>query len=144
MLTVSRDDGDLFAALRAGARGYLPKDLPADRITDALAIVMGGEVAMPPALVARLAEEFRDSAPRRRGLLQAAAGVRLTSREWEVLMRRGMTTAEIARRLFISQPTVRSHIVPTLAKLRVPNRRAAIRLFEGGAASSVDASAVDA
>jgi len=146
MLTVSRDDGDLFAALRAGARGYLPKDLPADRITDALAIVIEGEVAMPPELVARLAEELRDSAPRRRGLLHTAAGVRLTSREWEVLelMRRGMTTAEIARRLFISQATVRSHIASTLAKLRVPDRRAAIRMFEAGEASSVGASRADA
>jgi two-component system nitrate/nitrite response regulator NarL len=146
VLTVSRDDGDLFAALRAGARGYLLKDLPAERIPDALATVIEGEVAMPPALVARLAEQFRDSAPRRRGLLHMAAGVRLTSREWEVLelMRRGMTTAEIARRLFISQATVRSHIASTLAKLRVPDRRAAIRMFEEGAASSIGASRADA
>jgi two-component system nitrate/nitrite response regulator NarL len=146
MLTVSRDDGDLFAALRAGARGYLLKDLPADRIPEALATVMAGEVAMPPALVARLAEEFRDSAPRRRGLLHTAAGARLTSREWEVLelMRRGMTTAEIARRLFVSQATVRSHIASTLAKLRVPDRRAAIRMFEEGPASRIGASPADA
>jgi two-component system nitrate/nitrite response regulator NarL len=136
MLTVSRDDGDLFAALRAGARGYLLKDLPADRIPHALSSVMAGEVAMPPALVARLAEEFRETAPRRRGVLHRAAGVRLTSREWEVLelMRRDMTTGEIARRLFISQATVRSHIASALGKLRVPDRRAAIRLFEEGAA----------
>jgi DNA-binding CsgD family transcriptional regulator len=60
------------------------------------------------------------------------------------LMRRGMTTAEIACRLYISEPTVRSHIAATLAKLRVPDRRAAIRMFEEGAASSVDASAADA
>jgi two-component system nitrate/nitrite response regulator NarL len=132
MLTVSRDDGDLFAALRAGARGYLLKHLPADRIPYALNIVMAGEVAMPPALVARLAEEFRDGAPRRRSLLHTTAGARLTSREWEVLelMRRNLTTAEIARRLFISQATVRSHIAAALHKLRVPDRRTAIRLFE--------------
>lgn len=132
MLTVSRDDGDLFAALRAGARGYLLKHQPTDRIPHALATVMAGEVAMPPAIVARLAEEFRDRAPRRRRLLQTTAGVRLTSREWEVLelMRRNLTTAQIARRLFISQATVRSHIAAALHKLRVPDRRTAIRLFE--------------
>jgi DNA-binding NarL/FixJ family response regulator len=146
MLTISRDDGDLFAALRAGARGYLLKDLPADRMLDALSTVMAGEVAMPPLLVSRLAEEFRDTAPRRRGVLDTAAGVRLTSREWEVLelMRRDMTTAEIARRLFISQATVRSHIASTLAKLRAPDRRAAIRMIEEGAASSIGASRADA
>jgi DNA-binding NarL/FixJ family response regulator len=134
MLTVSRDDGDLFAALRAGARGYLLKELPAERIPHELSAVMAGEVAMPPALVARLAEEFRERAPRRRGVLDTAAGVRLTSREWEVLelLRREMTTVEIARRLFISQATVRSHIASTLHKLRVPDRRAAIRLLEEG------------
>jgi two-component system, NarL family, nitrate/nitrite response regulator NarL len=132
MLTVSRDDGDLFAALRAGARGYLLKDMPADRIPHALGIVLAGEVAMPPAIVARLAEEFRDGAPRRRRLLHATADARLTSREWEVLelMRRDLTTAEIARRLFISQVTVRSHIAAALHKLRIPDRRTAIRLFE--------------
>jgi two-component system nitrate/nitrite response regulator NarL len=132
MLTVSRDDGDLFAALRAGARGYLLKDMPADRIPHSLGIVLAGEVAMPPAIVARLAEEFRDGAPRRRRLLHTTADARLTSREWEVLelMRRDLTTAEIAGRLFISQVTVRSHIAAALHKLRVPDRRTAIRLFE--------------
>lgn len=132
MLTVSSDDGDLFAALRAGARGYLPKDLPAERIPSELSIVMAGDVAMPPAVVSRLAEEFRERGPRRRRVLDTAAGVRLTSREWEVLelMRRDMTTAEIARRLFVSQATVRSHIAKAMHKLGVPDRRAAVRLLE--------------
>ena len=69
MLTVSRSDEDLFAALRAGASGYLLKDMPFDSIADELAGVLEGRVAMPPELVARLVEEFRDSAPRRRALL---------------------------------------------------------------------------
>jgi DNA-binding NarL/FixJ family response regulator len=60
------------------------------------------------------------------------------------LMRRGMTTAEIARRLFISQATVRSHIASTLEKLRVPDRRAAIRMFEEGAAQGVGTRRADA
>jgi DNA-binding NarL/FixJ family response regulator len=132
MLTVSRSDEDLFAALRAGASGYLLKDMPFDLIADELAGVLEGRVAMPPELVARLVEEFRDSSPRRRALLGQGAGAPLTSREWQVLdfLRQGLATNEIARRLFVSPATVRSHVAAVLRKLRVPDREAAIALFE--------------
>ena len=132
MLTVSRSDEDLFAALRAGASGYLLKDMPFESIADELAGVLEGRVAMPPELVARLVEEFRDSAPRRRALLGQGAGAQLTSREWQVLdfLRQGLATNEIARRLFVSPATVRSHVAAVLRKLRVPDRDAAIALFE--------------
>ena len=132
MLTVSRSDEDLFAALRAGASGYLLKDMPFDALGDELAGVLEGRVAMPPELVARLVEEFRDSAPRRRALLGQGAGAQLTSREWQVLdfLRQGLATNEIARRLFVSPATVRSHVAAVLRKLRVPDREAAIALFE--------------
>ena len=128
MLTVSRSDEDLFAALRAGASGYLLKDMPFDTLGDQLE----GQVAMPPELVARLVEEFRDSAPRRRALVGQGAGAQLTSREWQVLdfLRQGLATNEIARRLFVSPATVRSHVAAVLRKLRVPDRDAAIALFE--------------
>jgi two-component system, NarL family, nitrate/nitrite response regulator NarL len=132
MLTVSRSDEDLFAALRAGASGYLLKDMPFESIADELAGVLEGRVALPPELVARLVEEFRDSAPRRRALLGSGAGAQLTSREWQVLdfLRQGLATNEIARRLFVSPATVRSHVAAVLRKLRVPDREAAIALFE--------------
>jgi two-component system, NarL family, nitrate/nitrite response regulator NarL len=132
MLTVSRSDEDLFAALRAGASGYLLKDMPFDAIGDELAHVLDGRVALPPELVTRLVEEFRDSAPRRRALVGQRAGAQLTSREWQVLdfLRQGLATGEIARRLFVSPATVRSHVAAVLRKLRVPDREAAIRLFE--------------
>jgi two-component system, NarL family, nitrate/nitrite response regulator NarL len=131
MLTTSRDDRDLFAALRAGARGYLPKELPGDEIRPALHAVLDGEAALPGALVTRLVEEFRDRAPRRRALVQSEPGPRLTSREWEVLdlMRNGLTTAAIAKRLFVAQVTVRSHAASAVRKLRAPNREAAIRML---------------
>jgi two-component system nitrate/nitrite response regulator NarL len=130
MLTVSRSDEDLFAALRAGASGYLLKDMAFEEIADELAQVLDGRVALPPELVTRLVEEFRDSAPRRRALVGAAA--QLTSREWQVLdfLRQGLATNEIATRLFVSPATVRSHVAAVLRKLRVPDREAAIRLFE--------------
>ena len=135
MLTISRADEDLFAALRAGASGYLLKTMPFDTIGDQLIEVLGGHVAMPPELVSRLVEEFRDSAPRRRTLLNRNAGAQLTSREWQVLdyLRQGLATGEIARRLFVSPATVRSHVAAVLRKLRVPDREAAVRLFEDSA-----------
>ncbi len=132
MLTVSRSDEDLFAALRSGASGYLLKDMPFEELGDELADVLEGKIALPPELVLRLVEEFRDSAPRRRALLGQSGAVQLTSREWQVLdfLRQGLTTSEIARRLFVSPATVRSHVAAVLRKLRVPDRESAIRLFE--------------
>jgi two-component system, NarL family, nitrate/nitrite response regulator NarL len=131
MLTVSRSDQDLFAALRAGASGYLLKTMPFETIGDELAQVLDGRVAIPPELVGRLVEEFRERAPRRRAVLRRSPGAQLTSREWEVLdcLRQGLGTAEIARRLFVSPATVRSHVAAVLRKLRVPDRAAAVRLF---------------
>lgn len=131
MLTVSREDRDLFPALRAGAAGYLPKDMDLGRLPDALADVVDGEAAMPRALLARVLDEFRDRDPRRRGVVAPSLDAPLTSREWQVLdlLRRGMQTAEIAERLNLSQATIRSHVAAVLRKLRVPDRGAAIRLF---------------
>ena len=131
MLTVSREGDDLFKALRAGASGYLLKDIDADRLTHALCEVLAGDAAIPGSLVARLVEEFRERGPRRRALLLDGSDQPLTSREWQVLdlMRQGLTTADIAGRLVISDATVRSHVAGILRKLRVPDRKSAIRLF---------------
>ena len=130
MLTVSRDDRDLFDALRAGALGYLLKDTDPDRLPYALKGVLEGEAALPRALVARVVDEFRDRS-RRRLPLAKRKGVELTSREWEVLelLREDLSTGEIAERLFISQVTVRSHISAVLKKLRVTDRQAALDLL---------------
>jgi DNA-binding NarL/FixJ family response regulator len=133
MLTVSRDDDDLFAALRAGASGYLLKDLEPGELTDALRRVREGEVAMTPALVLRMVEEFRDRGARRRQLLfRRQPGEDLTSREWQVLelLRQGLATAEIAERLTLSQATIRSHVAAILRKLRVRDREALLALFD--------------
>ena len=135
MLTVSRDDDDLVAALRAGASGYLLKDTDPQRLVPALADVLAGEAAIPRALVARLVGEFRDRGPRRRAVL---ASEPLTSREWEVLelIRRGLSTAQIADKLVLSQATVRSHVAAILRKLRVRDRASLVSLFEKEAAPS--------
>jgi DNA-binding NarL/FixJ family response regulator len=128
MLTVSRLDEDLFAALRAGARGYLLKDMDPDRLAAALRGVLSGEAAMPRAMVSRVMEEFTTS----RRLPGRGRGAKLSSREWEVLeaMGRGMTTSEIADMLYLSKATVRSHVSSILKKLQVPDRDAAVRLLK--------------
>lgn len=131
MLTVSRDDDDLFAALRAGAVGYLLKDIHPARVAGELRTVMAGDAVVPPSLVMRLVTEFRDRSPRRRRTLSDDQP--LTSREWEVLelLREGRSTQDIAECLTLSTVTVRSHISSILRKLRVPDRASAIRAFDG-------------
>ncbi len=131
MLTVSRNDEDLFDSLRAGALGYLLKDTSPERLPFALRDVVAGQAAIPRALVARLIDEFRERGRHRRLPLVGSRGVMLTSREWEVLelLEDGLTTKEIAARLFLSQTTVRSHVHSILRKLRVPDRAAAVRLL---------------
>jgi DNA-binding NarL/FixJ family response regulator len=132
MLTVSDDDDDLFAALRAGASGYLLKDIDPSRLPNALDDVLAGRAAMPRDLVARLIGEFRDRGPRRRATVQVSTDAELTSREWQVLdlLRQRLTTVEIAKRLFLSQTTVRTHIASIVKKLGVPDREAVVRLFD--------------
>jgi DNA-binding NarL/FixJ family response regulator len=132
MLTVSRDDSDLFDALRAGAQGYLLKDTDPVRLPHALRGVLAGEAALPRALVSRVIDEFRDRGRRKKLTFANRRGVELTSREWEVLdlMYQKLSTAEIAERLFVSQVTVRSHIAAILKKLRVESREEALKLME--------------
>jgi DNA-binding NarL/FixJ family response regulator len=132
MFTVSDEDGDLFAALRAGAAGYLLKGTDPERLPHALQDVVEGHAALPRALVSRLMSEFRDRGPRRRAVVGPETGPQLTSREWQVLdyLRQGLATGDIARRLYVSPATVRSHVAAVLRKLRVPDRQAAVRLFE--------------
>jgi DNA-binding NarL/FixJ family response regulator len=132
MLTVSRNENDLFDALRAGASGYLLKEMDPNRLADALRGVLAGEAALPRALVARLIDEFRERGRRKRLPLLGGRGVELTSREWEILelLRAGCTTAQMADRLFVSKVTVRRHVSSILRKLRVTDRKAALRLLE--------------
>jgi DNA-binding NarL/FixJ family response regulator len=132
MLTVSRDDDDLFDALRAGAIGYLLKDIERGRLAEALRSVVGGEAQLPGALVARLVEEFRFRETRRHRLRADGHAAELSRREWEILelLSRGCSTREIAEALFVAEVTVRSHVSAILRKLRVKTREDAIRLLE--------------
>jgi two-component system nitrate/nitrite response regulator NarL len=133
MLTASRDDEDLFAALRAGASGYLLKDMDPRRIGHALRGVLDGEAVLPRWLVLKVIDQFRATPRRRIALPNRNAPAQLTEREAEILdlMGNGLSTEEIAGRLFLAQVTVRTHIASILKKLRVPNRKAAIELARG-------------
>jgi DNA-binding NarL/FixJ family response regulator len=131
MLTVSREDRDLFAALRAGAAGYLLKDIDPRRLPRALESVLEGEIAIPRGLVGQVVEEFRDRNARRRKVLADGPEHKLTSREWEVLelLRQELTTSQIARRLVLSPVTVRTHVNAILKKLQIRDRAELVRQF---------------
>src|SRR4051812_14615088 len=135
MLTASRDDEDLFDALRAGAVGYLLKDIDPARLGAALEGVINGEAALPRRLMCRVLEEFRGR-EKRRAVLSRPKGPRLTAREFEVLdlLRGGLTTEEVGKRLFISPVTVRGYVATALKKLRVTDRKSAFRLLDGDGA----------
>jgi DNA-binding NarL/FixJ family response regulator len=130
MLTVSQNDGDLFAALQAGAAGYLLKGMDPARLPAALQGVLEGEAALPRRLVAKLVDEFRARGRHGQVGLVRRTEHDLTSREWEVLdlMSEGLKTRDIAARLFISETTVRRHVGSVLKKLQVPDRNAAVQL----------------
>ena len=130
ILTASGDDDDLFAALQAGASGYLLKGMDPARLGPALEAVLRGDAALPPALAARLIREFRANVGHGEGGLTRPSPRDLTTREWEVLdcLREGLSTKEIAERLFITGTTVRRHVASILRKLEVPSREAAVEI----------------
>jgi DNA-binding NarL/FixJ family response regulator len=131
MLTISNEDRDLFAALRAGASGYLLKDMDPAELPSLLSRVVEGGAVLAPSLVRRIVAEFRDRSARRRPVSAEGAAAQLTSREWQVLelLRHGMSTSEIARRLVVSPITVRTHVNSILRKLRAADREELMRQF---------------
>lgn len=132
MLSVSDEDTDLFSALRAGAVGYLVKDLDLRLLPRALRDVADGKAAIPRALVTRMVKQFHTHEPRfRTTVMTTDLGPRLTSREWDVLaaLAEGLSTREISRRLQIKPSGVRAHISALVHKLGVADRDEAVALF---------------
>jgi DNA-binding NarL/FixJ family response regulator len=127
VLTMSDDDDSVFAALRAGARGYLLKEADATDILRAVRAVAAGEAVFGPRIANRVIAFFSAA-----GLRGAAAAPfpALTDREREVLdlVARGCDNATIARRLFLSDKTVRNHVSACLTKLQVASRAEAVAL----------------
>ncbi len=120
ILTVSDQDEDLFEAVRAGAQGYLLKDVDADDLVDAIHRAHAGEAMLSPTVAARLMAGFREADRRVMPDIESV----LTERELEVLRRLavGATNREIAEALVISEHTVKTHVRHILEKLGVENR----------------------
>ena len=128
VLTMSEQDTALFAALRAGARGYLVKGAPGKEIISAVRSVAAGHVLIGGPVAASTLEVLTEPGPRG---LDPDDGYGLTQREHEVLalLARGMTNQQIANRLVISPITARNHVSNILTKLQVRSRRDVIRRF---------------
>jgi DNA-binding NarL/FixJ family response regulator len=130
MLTVSEDEADLFAAIKAGARGYLLKNLEAPQLRAMLDAVARGEAAITPATAAKILAELHRPGPGVR-----LGPDRLTDRELEVLelVTAGLRNKEIAARLRISENTVKYHLKHILEKLHAGSRTevAALAVREG-------------
>ncbi|WP_344027350.1 response regulator transcription factor [Streptomyces luteireticuli] len=124
MLTMSDDDGSLLAALQAGARGYLVKGAGADEVLHAVRTVAAGGAVFGPDTAARLTAVFRHG--RQRDAEQLFPS--LTAREAEILalIARGLDNRHIARRLVLSEKTVRNHITHIFDKLQVTSRAEAV------------------
>jgi DNA-binding NarL/FixJ family response regulator len=132
MLTQSAEEDDLFDSLRAGAVGYLLKDMDTRTLPGALQGVLAGEGAVSPRMLMRIMDEFRAPTKRRFGRRSPAAA-RLSPREWEImnLLAAGRSTEEVAAELYLSPTTIRVHVSTVLKKLRVKDRESAFRLLRG-------------
>ena len=127
VLTASGDEENLLAAIRGGAAGYLLKTEPPERLVEFLHSAVRGEAALSGAVARRLLEQVRTGARPDAGIPDTVAR-RLSARELEVLLLldEHLGTDQIAKRLFISEHTVRSHVKSLLRKLEVSSRREAL------------------
>jgi DNA-binding NarL/FixJ family response regulator len=131
MVTMFEDDQSVFAAMRAGARGYVLKGAKHDEMLRAIRAASSGEAIFSPSIAARMMSFFAAS----RSVIPEEAFPELTDRELEVLslVARGESNAEIAEALTISVKTVRNHVSNIFSKLQVADRaQAAIRAREAG------------
>lgn len=121
VLTVSDEDEDLFEAIKAGAEGYLLKDLRPEELFELIRGVLKGETPVSPAVASKLLSEFRRR-PRHDAADTPANG--LTARELEVLqlVTEGLSNAQIASRLYVVEGTVKNHIHNILEKLHLESR----------------------
>ena len=135
ILTTFDLDEYVFDALRAGASGFLLKDVTAERLFDAVRVVAGGDALLAPAVTRRLIGEFTRLKPSSPSATDAAALASLTPRETEVLklVAEGLSNPEIAARLVVTEETVKTHVSRILGKLGLRDRtQAVVMAYESG------------
>ena len=127
MLTVSDEEDDLFDAIKAGANGYLLKEISIEEVADAIRAVVQGQSLISPSMASKLLNEFNTLVKRAEEKQQFPAP-RLTDRELEVLklVAQGMSNREIAEHLYISENTVKNHVRNILEKLHLHSRMEAV------------------
>jgi DNA-binding NarL/FixJ family response regulator len=129
VLTTFDLDEHAFAALRAGAAGFLLKDTPPDRLLEAIRTVHNGDSVVAPSTTRRLIERFVDEVPEQQ-VTDTSVLADLTEREREVMLEiaAGLSNSEIARKFFVSEATVKTHVGRILAKTGLRDRVALVVL----------------
>lgn len=127
MLTVSDEEDDLYDAIKAGATGYLLKEISIEEVATAIRAVVSGQSLISPSMASKLLSEFTSLA-KRADERQSVPTPRLTDRELEVLklVAQGMSNREIAGDLYISENTVKNHVRNILEKLHLHSRMEAV------------------
>ena len=127
MLTISDEEADLYEAIKAGASGYLLKEISIEEVADAVRQVHAGQSLISPSMASKLLTEFATMVKRRDERTQVP-GPRLTDRELEVLklVAKGMNNRDIGSELFISENTVKNHVRNILEKLHLHSRMEAV------------------
>jgi DNA-binding NarL/FixJ family response regulator len=127
MLTVSDEEDDLYDAIKAGAAGYLLKEISIEEVATAIRAVVSGQSLISPSMASKLLSEFTNLA-KKADERQSVPTPRLTDRELEVLklVAQGMSNREIAGELYISENTVKNHVRNILEKLHLHSRMEAV------------------
>jgi two-component system NarL family response regulator len=127
MLTVSDEEDDLFEAIKAGANGYLLKEISVEEVAGAIHAVVQGQSLISPSMASKLLNEFNSLARQAAEKEELPAPV-LTARELEVLklVARGMSNRDVADQLYISENTVKNHVRNILEKLHLHSRMEAV------------------